>query len=226
MVAADNFSGSAAIITHLIADHGRRRLFHVDGPPDSPDAVQRRLALEYVLRGHPHCELIGSTQGIFSVRSGEQAGEELLARHRGALPEAVVCANDQMAIGVLRAFAAAGVRVPEEVAVVGFDDIYPSSLFDPPLSTVHQPMRMLGEQACARVLERIADPEPVPHRGAAADRARAAVELRLPARHGDPPARRDAEAPRARSAAARTGSRGIRQGGPKASRPARQAAKA
>ena len=82
VVAADNFSGSAAIITHLIADHGRRRLFHVDGPPDSPDAIQRRLALEYVLRGQPHCELIGSTQGIFSVRSGEQAGEELLARHR------------------------------------------------------------------------------------------------------------------------------------------------
>ena len=158
VVAADNFSGSVAIITHLIADHGKRRLFHVDGPPNSPDAAERRLALEYVLRGNPQCQLIGSTQGIFSVRSGEQAGEDLLARHRGALPEAVVCANDQMAIGVLRAFAAAGVRVPDEVAVVGFDDIYPSSLFDPPLTTVHQPMRMLGERACARVLERIADP--------------------------------------------------------------------
>jgi hypothetical protein len=63
-----------------------------------------------------------------------------------------------MAIGVLRALAAAGVRVPDEMAVVGFDDIYPSSLFDPPLTTVYQPMRMLGERACARVLERIADP--------------------------------------------------------------------
>ncbi len=158
VVAADNFSGSAAIITHLIADHGRRRLFHVDGPPNSPDAGLRRLALEYVLGRNPQCELVGSIQGIFSVRSGEQAGEELLARHRGAMPEAVVCANDQMAIGVLRAFAAAGVRVPGEVAVTGFDDIYPSSLFDPPLTTVYQPMRMLGERACARVLERIADP--------------------------------------------------------------------
>ena len=226
VVAADNFSGSAAIITHLIAAHGRRRLFHVDGPPDSPDAIQRRLALECVLRGHPHCELIGSTQGIFSVRSGEQAGEELLARHRGALPEAVVCANDQMAIGVLRAFAAAGVRVPEEVAVVGFDDIYPSSLFEPPLSTVHQPMRMLGEQACARVLERIADPELSP-----------AIELLptelvLRSSCGCPPGtvtRRTVETlkpPRARSAAARTGGRGIRQGSLKVSRPARQAAKA
>ena len=112
VVAADNFSGSAAVITHLIAEHGRRRLFHVDGPPNSPDAGQRRLALEYVLRGNPQCQLVGSIQGIFSVRSGQQAGEALLARHRGALPDAVVCANDQMAIGVLRAFATAGVRVP------------------------------------------------------------------------------------------------------------------
>ena len=157
VVAADNFSGSAAIITHLIAEHGVRRLFHVDGPPNSPDAGQRRLALEYVLRGNPQCQLVGSIQGIFSVRSGERAGEDLLARQRGALPEAVVCANDQMAIGVMRAFAAAGVRVPDEVAVVGFDDIYPSSLLDPPLTTVYQPMRMLGERACARVLDRIAD---------------------------------------------------------------------
>jgi LacI family transcriptional regulator len=158
VVAADNFSGSAAVITHLIADHGKRRLFHVDGPPDSPDAIERRLALHHVLRSNPQCQLVGSIQGIFSVRSGERAASELLARHRGALPDAVICANDQMAIGVLKAFSAAGVRVPADVAVVGFDDIYPASLFDPPLTTVHQPMRMLGERGCARLLDRIADP--------------------------------------------------------------------
>ena len=158
VVAADNFSGSAAIITHLIADHGKRRLFHLDGPPNSPDAAQRRQALEYVLRSHPQCQLIGSAPGILSVRSGELAGENLLARHREALPDAVVCANDQMAIGVLRAFAAGGVRVPEDVAVVGFDDIALGSLYDPALTTVYQPMRMLGERACTRLLDRIADP--------------------------------------------------------------------
>ena len=158
VVAADNFSGSAAIITHLIVDHGKRRLFHVDGPPNSPDAGERRQALEYVLRGYPQCQLIGSVQGILSVRSGELAGENLLARHGAALPDAVVCANDQMAIGVLRAFAAGGVRVPEDVAVVGFDDIALGSLYDPPLTTIHQSMRLLGERACARLLDRIADP--------------------------------------------------------------------
>jgi LacI family transcriptional regulator len=158
VVAADNFSGSAAIVTHLIAEHGKRRLFHVDGPLDAPDAIERRLALHHVLGGNPQCQLIGSAHGIFSVRSGEQAGADLLAGHHRALPDAVVCANDQMAIGVLRTFAAAGVRVPEEVAVVGFDDIYPASLFDPPLTSVHQPIRMLGERACARLLERITNP--------------------------------------------------------------------
>ena len=158
VVAADNFSGSAAIVTHLIADHGKRRLFHVDGPRDAPDAIERRHALHHALRSSPQCQLIGSAHGIFSVRSGEQAGEDLLARHRGAMPDAVVCANDQMAIGVLWAFGSAGVRVPDEVAVVGFDDIYPASLFDPPLTSVDQPVRMLGERACARLLDRIADP--------------------------------------------------------------------
>ena len=158
VVAADNFSGSAAIITHLITGHGKRRLFHLDGPPNSPDAGERRRALEYVLRAHPECQLVGSTQGILSVRSGELAGENLLARYRTALPDAVVCANDQMAIGVLRAFAAGGVRVPEDIAVVGFDDIALGSLYDPTLTTVHQPMRMLGERACALLLDRIADP--------------------------------------------------------------------
>jgi LacI family transcriptional regulator len=158
VVAADSFSGAAALITHLIADHGRRRLFHVGGPPDSPDAIQRRLALDHVLSGNPRCQLIGSAQGIFSIASGEQAGEELLARHRAAMPDAVVCANDQMAIGVLRALTAAGVDVPGEVAVTGFDDLYPARLADPPLSTVRQPMRLLGERACARLLDRIAHP--------------------------------------------------------------------
>lgn len=158
VVAADNFSGSAAIVTHLIADHGKRRLFHVDGPLDAPDAIERRLGLHHVLRENPRCQLIGSAHGIFSVRSGELAGKDILVRDRGALPDAVVCANDQMAIGVLRAFASARVRVPDEVAVVGFDDIYPASLFDPPLTSVNQPIRLLGERACARVLDRIADP--------------------------------------------------------------------
>jgi LacI family transcriptional regulator len=158
VVAADNLSGSAAVVTHLIREHGRRRLFWVDGPAESPDPRERRLGLDYVLRANPQCELAGFFQGSHNVQSGEEAGEALLAMPRPDLPDAVVSANDQMAIGMLKALARAGVRVPEDIAVVGFDDIFPGSLCDPPLTTIHQPMRLLGERACARLLDRIADP--------------------------------------------------------------------
>jgi Transcriptional regulators len=146
------------VVTHLIREHGRRRLYWVHGPADSPDSRERRLGLDYVLHANPHTELTGFYQGFYSVQSGEEAGEALLARPRRELPDAVVSANDQMAIGVVKALSRAGVRVPEDVAVVGFDDIFPGSLCDPPLTTVHQPMRMLGERSCARLLERIANP--------------------------------------------------------------------
>jgi LacI family transcriptional regulator, galactose operon repressor len=158
VVTADNRAGSAALVRHLIEDHGCRRLFHVDGPVTAPDAKERRLALSELLAANPHCQLVGSSQGLFSVASGEEAGEKLLAVQDEARPDAVVCANDQMAIGVLQAFAKAGVAVPEQVAVVGFDDIFPGSLYDPSLTTVHQPMRLLGERACTRLLDRIARP--------------------------------------------------------------------
>jgi LacI family transcriptional regulator len=158
VVTAHNRAGSAALINHLIDEHGVRRLFHVDGPPGASDASERRIALEAVLGAHQECELIGSCSGQFSVQSGEDAGEFLLAQYGDALPDAVICSNDQMAIGVLQALARAGVRVPEEVKLVGFDDIYPGSLSHPPLTTVHQPMGLIGERACARLLDRIADP--------------------------------------------------------------------
>jgi len=158
VVTADNYSGSLALVTHLVEDHGRRRLYQVKGPPTAPDAQERSLALTQVLEKHPGCKLIGTFRGSFSVQSGEEAGETLLAMPADARPDAVVCANDQSAIGVLQAFARGGVRVPEDVAVVGFDDIFPASLFRPALTTVHQPMRLLGERACARLLDRISDP--------------------------------------------------------------------
>jgi LacI family transcriptional regulator len=158
VVTADNFSGAAALVSHLVEDHGRRRLYHVEGPPTAPDARERAIALTRVLERHPGCQLVGSFRGSFSIQAGEEAGERLLACPSGAWPDAVVCANDQTAIGVLQVFTRAGVRVPEQVAVVGFDDIYPGSLFQPSLTTVHQPMRLLGERACNRLLKRIAAP--------------------------------------------------------------------
>jgi LacI family transcriptional regulator len=158
VVTADNRSGSAALVAHLVEEHGRRRLYHVDGPQSAPDAKERRLALNEVIQAHPGTVLVGSHCGRFSVQSGEEAGEKILA-DRSNLPDAVVCANDQMAIGVLQTLARGGISVPEHLSVTGFDDIFPGSLFEPSLTTVHQPMRLLGERACARLLERIARPD-------------------------------------------------------------------
>jgi LacI family transcriptional regulator len=79
------------------------------------------------------------------------------------LADVILCGNDQMAIGVMRELQAAGVRVPADVAVTGFDDIHLGSMFTPPLTTVRQSMSLLGERACSLLLERIADPA-LPHR--------------------------------------------------------------
>jgi LacI family transcriptional regulator len=157
VVSADNWSGAHALVEHLVADHGRRRLFHIDGPPTAPDAKERRLAMHAVIEAHPGTELVGSFSGLFSVQSGRE-GTTAMLQAGGQLPDAIVCANDQMAIGALRALAARGIRVPDDIAVVGFDDIFPASLCEPPLTTVHQPIRKLGEVACDRLTERIAAP--------------------------------------------------------------------
>ena len=157
VVSADNWSGAHALLEHLVAGHGRRRLFHIDGPATAPDAQERRAAMHSVIAAHPGTELVGSFTGLFSVLSGREGAAAMLAAG-GELPDAVVCANDQMAIGALRELAVRGIRVPDDIAVVGFDDIFPASLCDPPLTTVHQPIRKLGEVACDRLTERIAEP--------------------------------------------------------------------
>ena len=159
VLTADNWSGAHALVNHLIAEHGRRRLLHVDGPPSAPDAKVRRMAMQDVVGAHPGTRLIGAYHGRFSVASGEEAADRLLADFAGDLPDAIVCANDQMAIGVVRTLASRGIRVPSDIAVVGFDDIYPATLCDPPLTTVRQPIRKIGEQACERLIERITDPQ-------------------------------------------------------------------
>jgi LacI family transcriptional regulator len=161
VVAADNWAGAHALVEHLVAEHGRRRLFHVDGPATAPDAAIRRVAMRAVIDDHPGTVLTGSFSGRFTVHSGQEAADRLLADTRMVgrpLPEAIICANDQMAIGAVRTLTGRGIRVPEEVAVVGFDDIFPASLTDPPLTTVHQPMRKIGERGCDRLIERITDP--------------------------------------------------------------------
>src|SRR6202020_3608116 len=122
VVSADNWSGAYALVEHLVAVHGRRRMFHVDGPPTAPDAVARRQAMQAVIAAHPGTVLTGAYRGRFTVHSGQEAADRLLADTRAVgrpLPDAIICANDQMAIGVVCTLTAQGVGVPADIAVVG-----------------------------------------------------------------------------------------------------------
>jgi LacI family transcriptional regulator len=155
---ADNRAGTRALVSHLVEQHGRTRLFAIAGPPEAPDARERRSALTEALADYPGTTLSGSFEGRFAALSGQLAVRDILTWPRSELPDAIVCANDQMAIGAIRELQMAGIRVPADIAVVGFDDMHAGTLVTPPLTTVRQPMRLLGERACSRLLERIADP--------------------------------------------------------------------
>jgi LacI family transcriptional regulator len=155
VVLADNTSGITALVSHLTRRHRYRRLCFVTGPQDAPDARERQAAFENAVLASPGCVIDQVLHGDFSEASGAEAARVLLARR--SLPQAVVCANDQMAIGVLREFQRARVAVPADVALTGFDDVYPSRLTAPSLTTVSQPVRELGVRATRRLLARIED---------------------------------------------------------------------
>jgi LacI family transcriptional regulator len=158
VVCADNWSGATALACHMIERHGRRRLYHVAGPPEAPDAEERRRAVEEAVASHPGAVLTGCFQGRFAAISGQLAVREILGASPKDLPDAIICGNDQMAIGAIWELQDAGIRVPADIAVAGFDDIYLGAMFTPPLTTVRQSMRLMGERACALLLERIASP--------------------------------------------------------------------
>jgi len=152
----DNAGGMTALTRHLIEEHQYQRLGFVAGPEDAPDAVARRLAFEQAVAASPGSGIAQVIQGDFAEDSGVAAARTMLGRR--SLPQAVVCANDQMAIGVMRELRRAGVRIPADVAVTGFDDVHDSRVVDPPLTTVSQPFRDLGSRATRRLLARIDDP--------------------------------------------------------------------
>ncbi len=158
VVSVDNRSGSIALAKHLIERHGRKRLFYIAGPPEAPDAVERLRTTEEVVARYEGAALTGWFPGRFATVDGQQAVRELLRMPHDQLPDAIVCANDQMAIGAMRELLAAGIRVPADIAVVGFDDIYLGAMLTPSLTTVRQPMRDLGERACRLLLQRMTEP--------------------------------------------------------------------
>ncbi|MEU2680914.1 LacI family DNA-binding transcriptional regulator [Streptomyces sp. NPDC007107] len=154
-----NAAGERELARHLIEDHGLRRLAFVGGDPESPDAEARFRGFRDACRdaGLPVPDAPDLRTGMMTRAEGARAAEALL--DRGAeRPEAMVFANDQMAVGALRALERRGVRVPEDVAVTGFDGIPLSRIVRPSLTTVRQPIRQLGEQAVELLVQRLADP--------------------------------------------------------------------
>ncbi len=151
-----NFEGAHEIVRHLIA-LGHRRIAVVRGPEGNTDADQRvagyRAALAESGVSIPHeYELPGD----FHEPSGYEAGRRILALRRR--PTAIFVTNDRMAVGVLGALGDAGVSVPGDIALAGFDDIEVSQYLNPPLTTVHVDAFRLGERAFERLMQRI-DPD-------------------------------------------------------------------
>ncbi|MFN8380571.1 MAG: LacI family DNA-binding transcriptional regulator [Anaerolineales bacterium] len=152
-VATDNYQGAVMAVQHLL-DCGRTKIGHISGPLTWWEADERKRGWRETLMkagfeaSDQHCK-----EGNWSSASGEQAFIQLLE----AFPnlDAVFVANDQMALGVLREAHRKGIKIPEQLAVIGFDNLPESAYFYPSLTTISQDLQMLGEQSVQYIVEMI-----------------------------------------------------------------------
>lgn len=146
----DQAEGARLAVEHLL-ELGHPTVWHLAGPAENASAAIREQAWRDALAraGREAPEVL---RGDWSPESGYAAGRELL-RHPNAT--AVFCANDQMALGMLRACHEAGRRVPAELSVVGFDDTQESAFYWPPLTTIHQDFAAVGANAVELLLEQL-----------------------------------------------------------------------
>ena len=153
IVAIDNYLGGRMAMSHLL-EQGYRRIGHICGPLEWWEARQRMAAWKDALTeaglevNESHC--VG---GTWSSASGALAIEKLYDQYPGM--DAIFVANDQMALGVLQVFAEKQIRVPEQVGVVGFDNIPESAFFSPALTTVQQDQNNVARIAVAEVIQTI-----------------------------------------------------------------------
>ena len=153
--AIDNHAGAVAITTHLL-EAGYQRIAFIAGPVGNMEAGQRLSGYRAALAaaGAPVEQIV---QGDFTEHSGLAATRQLIA---SGLPEAIFAANDMMAIGCLEALREAGLHVPRDVAVAGFDNIPVARFLDPPLTTAGVPIAEIGRQAVECCVEIIATGAP------------------------------------------------------------------
>jgi LacI family transcriptional regulator len=146
-VHGDNAGGMRELAWHLINDHGYRTIAYLDGHEGSPDSLARREALAEVAAATGANLLAGEDwRGGYQAAGGAQAIQRLIAAGT-KMPQAIVCANDQSAIGVLHALIRHGISVPGDVAVTGFDDIPVARHLRPQLTTIRQSIQDLGATA-------------------------------------------------------------------------------
>lgn len=154
-VLIDNASGARQVFEHLY-QQGARHIAFVEGAPDAFDSAERkRVFLEEA--GHHHLP-ITCLEGNFTEQSGYRAAQSLMSA--GRLPEAVFCANDQMALGFLRAMHEHGLNAPQDIAVVGFDDIILSRYAQPPLTTVRASRTQWGATAARQLIDFLVEGKP------------------------------------------------------------------
>lgn len=159
-VTVSNAEAMAELTRHMLAHADPGRLAFLAGPADSPDGAQRWEGfVAAIAEARIALEEVTVLRGDFTRASGRRAAEELIAQ--GA-PTAVIAANDQMALGAIDAFRSAGVRVPDDVRVSGFDGIEAAALSRPALTTVRQPMIDLGRAAVQLLARRLEQPDAAP----------------------------------------------------------------
>ena len=158
-VRADSFGGAQDAVRHLL-ELGHQRIGYIGGPDSSWDNAQRQAGYEHALLGHG----LPVDQGLivksfYRVCDVEQAMQPLLCLP--SLPTAIFCYDDTTALKAMRAIHAAQLRVPQDISVVGFDDVQLACFFEPPLTTVAQPKWEMGEKAVQIILDLAAGNEPV-----------------------------------------------------------------
>nr|WP_274964010.1 LacI family DNA-binding transcriptional regulator [Bifidobacterium crudilactis] len=162
LVRVSNRKGMKTLVEHLVDAHQVSRFIYMAGPDDSPDNHKRYVGFQEGLAAKGISpESIPIYRGKFSRPTAKNITNDLIAR--GDLPQALVCANDQMALGALDALTQAGLHVPEDVIVTGFDGIEESDTSHPRLTTVRQPMVNLGRAAVSTVVKRIEHPDDPPY---------------------------------------------------------------
>lgn len=161
-LAVDYQDGIEQAVAHLV-QLGHTRIAYVGGPPHLRSSRRRLNAFiksyrKFIGRDHDDAHRY---EGDFRMEGGIHAGEALLAdaRRAGTMPTAVMVANDLMALGVARACRAAGLSIPSDMSIVGFDDIALAALADPPLTTVTIPREVLGRKAIEALLATSQHPE-------------------------------------------------------------------